>query len=76
MFGISLDDEVSESVVPEVKRQDDFAAQFKAIRKQLGLSQYELARRPGPNQTTISLLERGKCESKAALLIKPLLALR
>ena len=76
VFGISLDDEVSESVVPEVKLQDSFAAQFKAIRKQLGLSQFELARRLGTSQTTISLIERGKCESKAAFLIKPLLALR
>ena len=75
VFGISLDDEVSESVVPEVKLQDNFAAQFKAIRKQLGLSQFELARRLGTNQTSISLIERGKCASKAALLIKPLLAL-
>ena len=76
VFGISLDEEVSESVVPEVKLQDNLAAQFKAIRKQLGLSQFELARRLDTNQTTISLIERGKCVNKAAFLIKPLLALR
>lgn len=101
VFGISLDEEIPDPAVPEVKpkvkrprkaaakkvapksptktapepadeRQGDFATQFKAIRKRLGLSQFDLARRLGTNQTTISLIERGKCVSRAAFLIKPL----
>ena len=63
VFGISLDEEMPE---------DDFATQFKVLRKRLGLSQFDLAKRLGTNQTTISLIERGRCVSRAALLIKPL----
>ena len=57
---------------PDDEQQGDFAAQFKSIRKRLGLSQFDLARRLGTNQTTISLIERGKCVSRAAFFIKPL----
>jgi len=42
-----------------VETDDGVAAFFKSVRKRLGLSQAELARRFGTNQTTISMIERG-----------------
>ena len=48
---------------------------LKERRAALNVNQQEMGRLCGVSRQTISLIERGKCESKAALLIKPLLAL-
>ena len=72
VFGISLDEDVpdaTEKTCPSERPMEDTPTFFKETRKRLGLTQVEFAKRLCTNQATISAIERGGKNLRAAKLL-------
>lgn len=67
-FSKSLHSRSGDSQSTDNANMDTFAARVRARRKQLGLTQVQLARKCGLSQTTIADIERGRNDGSKSLL--------